>query len=164
MSLTPRVWAWWYGRAPAKLGRNEWWMLIARPASASQTRGLSTCMYRASTTSSTSSTSTRRSSSSSAASLEAGSPGATGHVRERHLVEAGQPREVVVVADHGDGLDGQPPGPVAVQQVVEAVPRTAHHDQGADGGVQRVQLPVEVELRGRPAQRRVEPVRGPRRT
>ena len=31
-------------RAPLKLGRNEWWMLIARPASARQVGSDSTCM------------------------------------------------------------------------------------------------------------------------
>ena len=39
MSLTPRSCAWWYGRAPLKLGRNEWWMLIDRgPASSGRRR------------------------------------------------------------------------------------------------------------------------------
>ncbi len=36
MSFTPRSWAWWYGFAPTNAGRNEWWMLIARPPSGAQ--------------------------------------------------------------------------------------------------------------------------------
>jgi hypothetical protein len=32
------------GRAPWKAGRNEWWMLITRPAQRVQNAGESTCM------------------------------------------------------------------------------------------------------------------------
>ena len=44
MTLTPRSWAWWYGSAPAKAGRNEWWMLMMRLGYAATNSGVSTCM------------------------------------------------------------------------------------------------------------------------
>ena len=44
MSLTPRSFAFLYGSAPMKAGRNEWWMLMTGTPSASRNSGDRICM------------------------------------------------------------------------------------------------------------------------
>ncbi len=50
MIFTPRSRARSYGAAPAKAGRNEWWMFITGAPTRSRNEPVRICMYRASTT------------------------------------------------------------------------------------------------------------------
>ena len=74
--------------------------------------------------------------------------GGDGHVVERDAVGAHERLEVGVVRhDRGDvGVEGS--GPPPEEQVVEAVPEPAHHDQGAVGRRRVADRPLHAVCRG----------------
>ena len=61
-----------------------------------------------------------------------------------HVVAGGQLVKVAVVADDGANVDGQQPAFPAKQQVVEAVPLFADHDDGGHGHMGAVQVRLHL--------------------
>jgi len=71
-----------------------------------------------------------------------------GDQQEGHPVELGDGRQVGMVADNGDDLDGQALAALAVEQVGQAVTLTRDHDDGPQGSTQLVHVPGRAEVLG----------------
>ena len=74
--------------------------------------------------------------------------GAHRHVVEADAVELGERAQVVVVGHHGDDVDGQALRALPERQVVQAVRRAGHHDEGAHGPAGELERPAHVEPGG----------------